>query len=106
MTNKTTTTLDVERVWELYQLKGMTIKVVAKTLGTDEQNVKAALTTRARRLRDESKKEVAKAMIVRSEMEIFDKRFPDLNGAERAVAKEAWLARSEIKSRADLSRYL
>lgn len=96
MAIKLETNLDLERVWELYQLKGMTVKIIAKTMNVDPVEIKAALTLRARGVRKMDRAEAAREHVVKNERLMFNKAFPNHKDNEDELW-QGWLARSKLK---------
>lgn len=97
MGSRKITSLDPQRVWQLYQVKGTMIKDIAFSLNTTKEDVRAALSIHAGNVRKIAIKEAISSMAERNERILFEMTVPDL--ADDDGAWKAWLARSKLKYR-------
>lgn len=98
MTHKSNTDIDVQRAWELFQMKGATVKDVAFTMNTTVADVRAALTQHAQWERTIAIKEIKAQRVIAAERCMFNNAFPYLKNTE-GPAWDAWVARSKLKTK-------
>lgn len=91
------TDIDVERVWQLYQVKGTSMNDIAFSLNTTPQEIRSALAVHARRERKKAIQQAIQARELNAERKLFALTLPEL--AEDPNAWKAWIARSTLKTR-------
>lgn len=96
MTHRINTDIDVQRAWELFQMKGATVKDVAFSMSTTVIEVRAALAQHAAWERNISIKEIRAQRVIVAERNLFNRTLPHLKDDE-GTAWEAWVARSKLK---------
>jgi hypothetical protein len=91
------TDIDVERVWQLYQVKGTSMNDIAFSLQTKPEEIRAALAVHARRERKKAIQQAIESRQVNAERKLFELTLPEL--AQDENAWKVWLARSTLKTR-------
>lgn len=91
------TDIDVQRVWQLYQVKGTSINDIAFSLQTTATDIRAALAMHARNERIATRQEIIDTRGDRAERKLFELMMPDWIADDSAW--KGWLARSKLKPR-------